>query len=321
MNYPAILTLVALLAAFFPLRSAAQAPESVMVVEAHSGKILFASNAGVKRPVASLTKIATAAVAIDWATATNTDLGRLNVTVPQVASLLGGPNPMSLRPGDRLTMRDALYSALLGSDNFAALTIADHVGREILSRRGAQGDPVREFVAEMNKLARVLGMLDTRFTNPHGLDTGKGAGVSTAVDMARLSVDAMRRPALNFIVRQEARQVTVFGVDGKRGFRVPNSNKLVGEPGIMGIKTGTTSAAGPCLATCMDREPLVRMRPDGTRAVTPRRLIVVVLNNPDRFNRTRALIRQGWASYDAWISAGGPVGDPKREILVVPQPR
>ncbi len=299
----------------------AQAPESVMVMEAHSGKILIASNAGAKRPVASLTKIATASVAIDWANATGVDMGKHHITVPATASLLGGPNPMKLQPGDRLTMRDALYSALLGSDNFAALALADHVGREVLNRRGRQGDPVREFVTEMNKLAAALGMSDTRFTNPHGLDTGRGAGVSTAADMAKLSVDSMRRPAFTFIVRQKSRQVSVFGPGGKREFRVPNTNQLIGEQGILGIKTGSTSAAGPCLATCMERDPLVRQMPDGTKGVTPRRLIVVVLNSPDRFNRTRSLLRQGWHNYDAWLAAGTPVPDPRREILQVPNPR
>ncbi len=321
MKHFPILKTAALLLASFPLSLSAQGPESIMVVEAHSGKILIAANAAVKRPVASLTKIATAAVALDWATATESDPGMLPITVPATASLLGGPNPMKLQPGDQLTMRDALYSALLGSDNFAALTIADHVGREILSRRGVQGDPVREFVVEMNKLAGALGMSDTRFTNPHGLDTGKGAGISTAADMARLSVDAMRRPAFTFIVRQESRAVSVSGAEGKRGFRIPNTNELIGEVGILGIKTGTTRAAGPCLATCIDRDPLVRELADGTKGVTPRRLILIVLNNPDRFNRTRSLIRQGWPLYDRWMESGTPVADPQREILTVPKPR
>jgi serine-type D-Ala-D-Ala carboxypeptidase (penicillin-binding protein 5/6) len=127
-----------------------------MVVEAHSGKVLVASNASAKRPVASLTKIATGAVAVDWAVATGADLGTLRITVPQTITLVGGPNPMNLQPGDRLTMRDALYSALLGSDNLAAITIADHVGREMLTRRGKNGEPVAEFVAEMNRLAKAL---------------------------------------------------------------------------------------------------------------------------------------------------------------------
>ncbi len=292
----------------------------VMVVEAHSGRILIASNAAEKRPVASLTKIATGAVAVDWALATGTDLGEVKLTVPQTVTMVGGPNPMNLQPGDRLTLRDALYSALLGSDNLAALSVADHIGREMLHRRGKNGDPVAEFVAEMNRLAKALGMTQTRFANPHGLDRKGVRQFSTAADMARLSIYAMRRNAFNFIVRQPDRTVKVTGASDERSYRVRNTNELIGREGILGVKTGTTQAAGPCLATCMDREPLLREKPDGTKGVTPRRLIVVVLNHPDRFNRTLGLLSQGWAVYDAWLAAGAPFNDRRREFLTVPEP-
>jgi hypothetical protein len=71
----------------------------------------------------------------------------------------------------------------------------------------------------------------------------------------------------------------------------------------------------------MDREPLVRNKPDGTKGATPRRMIVVVLNNPDRFNRARSLVQQGWSIYDPWLAAGAPVQNREREILSVPAPR
>lgn len=291
-----------------------------MVLEAYSGKVLVASKASEKRPVASLTKIATAVVAVDWAVATGNDPGKVMITVPQTITLVGGPNPMALQPGDRLTLRDALYSALLGSDNLAALTIADHVGREMLTRRGREGEPVAEFISEMNRLAKALGMSQTRFANPHGLERKGARAHSTAADIARLSVYAMRRNAFNFIVRQPDRQVRVEGATGARGYRVKNTNELIGEPGILGVKTGTTVAAGPCLSVCMDREPLVRTKADGTKGVTPRRLIVVVLNSPDRFNRARGLIRHGWSVYDAWLANGAPVQDRKREFITVADP-
>lgn len=291
-----------------------------MVVEAYSGKVLVASNAAAKRPIASLTKIATGAVAVDWAAASGADIGSLQITVPQTITLVGGPNPMNLQPGDQISMRDALYSALLGSDNLAALTIADHVGREILTRRGKNGDPVAEFVGEMNRLAKALGMTQTRFANPHGIERPRTKAFSTAADVARLSIYAMRRNAFSFIVRQPERQIRVQGAGGSRSYRIRNSNELIGEPGVLGLKTGTTPAAGPCLAVCMERDPLVRQKPDGSKGATPRRLVVVVLNNPDRFNRARGLIRQGWSVYDPWLEAGAPVQDRKREIISVPDP-
>ena len=292
-----------------------------MVVEAHSGKILVASNSSVKRPVASLNKIATAVVAVDWATAAGQDIANVQVVAPQTVTLVGGPNPMNLQPGDRLSLRDALYSAMLGSDNLAALTVADHVGREILARRGKNGDPVAEFVAEMGKLADAIGMNQTNFVNPHGLDIRNKKGYSTAADIARLSIYAMRRNAITFISRQPSRVVTVSGPTGDRKYTVRNTNELIGEQGILGLKTGATNAAGPCVSICMDREPLVRTKPDGTKGATPRRMIVVVLNNPDRFNRARSLVQQGWSIYDPWLAAGAPVQNREREILSVPAPR
>ena len=321
MKHFPILKTLSLLAVMLPSVVSAQAPESVMVVEAYSGKILVASNATAKRPIASLTKIATAIVTVDWAAATNTDLGTTIITAPQTITLVGGPNPMNLQPGDQLTLRDALYSALLGSDNLAALAIADHVGREILTRRGKEGDPVVAFVGEMNQLAKALGMTQSRFANPHGLERPGAKAFSTAADVARLSIYAMRRNAITFTVRQKERLVSVTGPTGKRGYRVKNSNELAGEPGILGLKTGTTNAAGSCVSVCMDRDPLVRQKPDGTKGATPRRLIVVVLDNPDRFNRARGLLRQGWAAYDPWLEAGAPVENREREILSVPSPQ
>ncbi|MEO7100979.1 MAG: serine hydrolase [Luteolibacter sp.] len=321
MKHFTIFKTMALLAAVLPTFLHAQDSESVMVMEAYSGKVLIASNASVRRPIASLTKIATGAVAVDWAIATGADIGTVNLTVPQTITLVGGPNPMNLQPGDQLTLRDALYSALLGSDNLAALTIADNVGREILTRRGKTGEPVAAFVDEMNKLGKAIGMTQTRFANPHGLEREGTKAYSTAADVARISIYAMRRNAFNFIVRQPDRQISVTGAGGKRSYRIKNTNELVGEPGILGVKTGTTNAAGPCVSVCMDRDPLVRQKPDGSKGATPRRLIVVVLNNPDRFNRARDLLRQGWATYDPWLAAGAPVQDRDRELINVPNPQ
>ena len=305
-----------------PFLAQAQMPESAMVVEAHSGRILIAENATVKRQVASLTKMATGVVALDWAEGSKLDPAAVTAVVPETATLLGGPNPLALQPGDQISLRDALYSALLGSDNLAALTVADCVGRELVQRRGGQGDPVAVFVDEMNRLAKALGMESTHFVNPHGL-TGKGrTNQSTAVDMARLAVHVMRRPAFSFMVRQKERSVSAKGPGGSRSFRVSNTNELLGVSTstgtVIGIKTGQTNAAGACLATCVERDALVMTGPQGNQWAVPRRLVVVVLGSSDRFGRTRGLIPQGWGIFDQWKAGGSVVGNPKREMLVVP---
>ena len=290
------------------------AQEAFMVVEAHSGKVFMAQNSNVKRPVASLTKIATGVVATDWAIATGQDLKKVMATVPESITRVGGPNPLNLQPGQQISLSDALYAALLGSDNLSAMTIADHIGRDINNRRRKNGDPIWTFVQEMNELARVLGMKNTKFLNPHGLELPKQEGFSTAADMAKLSIFAMRRPAFAFFVRQKSRTISVNG----KSLTLTNTNQLVGEEGIHGIKTGQTTPAGPCLATSMDKDPLVRNKPDGSKGATPRRMIVVLLNSPDRFGRTRGLLTSAWSQYDRWIAAGAPVKDRNREMLAVP---
>lgn len=311
-----ILALVSLVVS----RADAQGNEAVMVMEAHSGKVLVAHNSTVERPIASLTKIATGVLVVDWAEAAGVNLDKRIATVPAVVATTPGPNPMGLRPGERLTLRDALFSAILGSDNMAALTLADHVGREFLVRHGKGGDSGAEFVAQMNELAKALEMRKTKFRNPHGLELPESVNLSTAADIAKLSVYAMRRPGFTFVSRQKEREVRVEGDGGSRSFRVQNTNKLVSEV-IHGLKTGTTRAAGPCLAVAVERPPLVREQPSGDKAVTPRELIVVLLNSPDRFDRAKALIPRGWGIYDEWLSAGARVEDPRREIIKVPDPR
>jgi serine-type D-Ala-D-Ala carboxypeptidase (penicillin-binding protein 5/6) len=256
-----------------------------MVVEAHSGKVFLAQNSNIKRPVASLTKICTGVVATDWAIATGQDLKKVIATVPESITRVGGPNPLNLQPGQQISLSDALYAALLASDNLAAMTIADHIGRDMNNRRGRQEDPVWSFVKEMNELARVLGMRNTRFLNPHGLELPKQQGYSTAADLAKLSIYAMRRPAFAFFVRQKNRSISIAG----KSYSLTNTNQLVGESGILGIKTGQTIAAGSCLATSMEKDPLVRTKPDGTKGATPRRMIVVLRTFTSRMERLRPM--------------------------------
>ncbi|NNM28639.1 MAG: D-alanyl-D-alanine carboxypeptidase [Akkermansiaceae bacterium] len=299
---------------------ALKAAESVAVVEAHSGRILLAENATKRRPVASLTKVATAKVVLDWAKLTGAELGGM-ATVPVSAGTLGGANPMGLQAGDRISLRNALYSALLGSDNVAAHTLADHVGTAIVRARGGNGDPVKAFVDEMNSLGKAIGMKHTKFMNAHGMDNAKERGKSTALDMARLCIYAMRDAGFVFFVKQGSRKISFDRGGGAVEFQVKNTNKLLGEMGINGIKTGMTALAGECLATSSGRKPLVTKLPDGRSRVTSRELICVVLGSADRFGRTRVLVPQGWELYDRWMADGGVVENPARELLAVPNPR
>ena len=294
------------------------ARESYFVVEANSGRILLAEGSEQKRPVASLTKVATGIVALDWAKATGTDLGVEMLVPPSVASL-GGSNPMGLDPGDRISLRNALYSALMGSDNSAAQSIAHHVGFALQQARGDTGDPVKVFVAEMNTLAGALGMRHTRFSTPHGLYVQRSKGYSTATDMARLCIYAMRDPGFAFFVKQKSRALSFRHREVTKAFRVQNTNRLLGRMQINGIKTGLTSAAGQCLAASSELQPIVEKLPDGATRLTPRRLICIVLGSQDRFGQTETLMGQGWNLYNQWVESGA-VMTSVSERLVVPDP-
>ena len=295
----------------------AQAAESYVAVEAYSGKVVLELNADQKRPVASLTKIATAMVVLDWAELSKTSMASMAV-VPYEASLLGGSNPMGLAPGDRISLREAMYSMLLGSDNVAAYTLAAHAGRSIQARNGGNS-AVEAFVGEMNNLARALKMTSTHFANPHGMDTAKQRGSSTARDMARLSIYAMRNSGFLFYVKQKERVIASYRGNDKRAFKVANTHALLGKSNVNGIKTGSTVLAGDCAATSSEKKPIVQKLENGASRLTGRRLIIITLGSPDRWGMTQTLINQGWSAYDGWRQQGSPVTT-ARELIVVQDP-
>lgn len=168
---------------------------------------------------------------------------------------------MDLQPGDRLTLRDALYSTLLGSDNVSALTIASFVGRDLVSRRGS-GTPIAAFVSEMNNLARSLRMTKTRFTAPHGLDAGNAVSTSCALDMALLGMYSMQNPAFCYIVSQASRRIGVQSqTKGTTMYDISNNNKMMSTPGVDGIKAGSSRAAGQCLLLSATRNAIARRSP------------------------------------------------------------
>lgn len=280
----------------------AQTAQAYVVADATTGHVLDARGPAEKVQVASLTKIATAMVVLDWLKATGADVSQI-ATVPASAAEIGGVNPVGLVPGARLTLRDLLYSALLQSDNMAAQTLAEHVGRTLQG----EGTALERFVAQMNALARKLGMERTLFLNPHGLETERKMPYSTAEDMTRLGRYAMADSAFRFYVSQSERKIQVTRPDGSTAdYMLRNTNELVGSDAIDGVKTGMTRRAGECLIISAARDP--ESRPSGNGVVvTPRRLIVTVLGSGSRFADARMLLARGWQAYDAWAAQGRPM--------------
>jgi D-alanyl-D-alanine carboxypeptidase (penicillin-binding protein 5/6) len=291
---------ITLLAMVVPGR--AEEAAAYVVADSTTGFILNQYRSDKKLPIGSLTKIATAMVVLDWSEASNSDLSQVATVPDAAAQIAAGGQGTNLQPGDRCSLRDLLYAALMQSDNVAALTLADHVGRAI----GGGATPVENFVSQMNALARTKGMLNTKFLNPHGLDNlQRSVPYSTAADLAKLTSYAMGNSAFRFYVSQRERKITLFTQAGQSSYLLRNTNELLGINAIDGVKTGTTARAGQCVIISAAKPPDSRQQGD-VHVITPRRLNVVVLGATNRFPLAQSLLAQGWQIYDSWAAAGRP---------------
>jgi D-alanyl-D-alanine carboxypeptidase len=189
-----------------------------LVENAATGEVLTAHAAGTRLPIASITKLMTVLVTLEHA--------RLDdvVTVSRRTSQVG-ESTINLRPGERIAVRDLIEAALIQSANDAAWALAEHVG----------GGSVPRFVELMNAKARALGLAQTHFENPSGLDAE--GHYSSARDVTKLALVAMRKP----FVRRTVRQRTGIAA----GRPLATWNDLLGRfPGVIGVKTGHTALAG-----------------------------------------------------------------------------
>ena len=304
-----------LLALLFPaVRAVEAARTAYVIIDAQTGFVLEQAEARDKRQIGSLTKVATAMVVLDWSEKRGGDLNQV-ATIPPEAFVGTGENLVGFQPGDRITLRDLLYAALVQSDNVAAYTLANEVGAALQSvvPPAGKGGPVATFVGQMNFLAKSLLMERTRFSNPHGIDTDvKPMPFSTASDLARLTRYAMNKPAFRFYVAQKERQISFNRGNQKKAYLLRNTNELLGTNGVDGVKTGKTARAGDCLILSAHRD--AEIQKDGARTkVTPRNLIVVMLGSANRFTEGGQLLARGWQLYDQW-AAGGRMVDPKKTL-------
>ena len=303
------------LALFVGPASALLAAEASITVDAQSGFILEKFQPDKKRQIGSLTKIATAMVVLDWSAKQGGDLAQV-ATIPEGAFVGTSENNIGFQPGDTITLRNLLYAALVQSDNIAAYTLADHVGRALQEQLPPSGEtgrvtPVDVFVGQMNALAKHLGMERTRFLNPSGLDE-KEKPFSTAADIARLTRYAMNNAGFRFYVSQKEREIDFGRGSGRMRYLLRNTNELLGRDDIDGVKTGRTARAGDCLVLSAAHPSEVIQQGAGS-VVIPRRLIVVVLGSNDRFGEGAALLDRGWSLHENWVAAGRPF-DPKKAL-------
>jgi D-alanyl-D-alanine carboxypeptidase (penicillin-binding protein 5/6) len=190
-----------------------------LVEDGRTGEVLLAGNPARQVPIASLTKLMTVLLTLE-----RTQLSDIVTVSPEAAEV--GESSVHLRAGEQLTVRDLIEACLIQSANDAAWALADHVG----------GGSESRFVAMMNRRARQLGLSDTHFVRPDGLDAN--GHVSSARDVTTLARLLMRKPVVRQIVAM--RDATIAG-----GRRLHTWNDLLGSyPGVVGVKTGHTSAAG-----------------------------------------------------------------------------
>ncbi len=293
----------------------ARAAQASIAIDATTGHILAQFEPAKKRQVGSLTKIATAMVVLDWAAKNSGDLAQV-ATIPPEAFAGTSENNVGFQPGDTLTLRDLLYAALVQSDNIAAYTLADYVGRNfqgvVRQESATRASAVDDFVRQMNALAQHLGMERTRFLNPSGIDT-KEKPFSTAADLARLTRYAMNNAGFRFYVSQKEREITFGRGPTRLRYMLRSTNELLGTNEIDGVKTGRTQKAGDCLILSAAR-PAEVVQQGTTSLVTPRRLIVVLLGSADRFGEGAQLLARSWDTYDRWAASGRP-NDPKESVV------
>lgn len=228
---------------------------AAILIEADSGRVLYEHNADQQMLIASTTKIMTALVVLE-----SCDLDEM---VPITQAHMAEGSSMYLQPGEELTVETLLYGLLLCSGNDAALALADHCG-----------PGVEVFVEKMNDKAKELGLVNTSFANPNGLDDEQH--YSTARDMARLAAYAMENETFSRIVSTKS-----ITIDGRT---MTNHNKLLSRyEGCIGLKTGYTRAAGRTLVSCAVRDGM--------------KLIAVTLKDGNDWADHAALFDYGFSQY------------------------
>ena len=201
-----------------------------IIYDRNSKEAIYSKNISEKCKMASTTKIMTAIVVIE-----NTNLTDL-VEVSSKASSTGGSR-LGLSKLDKITVEHLLYGLMLKSGNDAAVALAENTGGN-----------VKNFVSMMNSKAKILGLLNTNFVTPHGLDNENH--YTTALDLAILTDYALKNDIFSKIVKTKNYTVLI----NNNPKNISNTNELLGTfDGIYGVKTGFTNGANRCLVTACKR--------------------------------------------------------------------
>ena len=271
-----------------------QRTPSYLALEAYSGRVLYTGNPNELRPIGMLTNVATALVVIDWINARHIDTGRILV-VPASACRWPQTNLLHLRPGDRISLRDALHSAIMWDDSACAATLAYACGSTI-----DPTDPETAFVNQMNQMARTIGMRSTWFKGSSGAIITQ----SDTHDIAKLGMYAMLKPSFRSICSLRS---YVASVNGTRTVTIINSNNMLSTPGVEGVRAARSTTAGACLILSATRQSVKLRNPrTGKLETYPQRLLIVVLgahSSESRYKIANLLLRDSWKAWEEWLES------------------
>lgn len=238
------------------------------------GDVLYSKNADARLPMASTTKIMTALVVSEH---TNPEQV---ITVPAEAVGVEGSSAYLIR-SEQLTVKDLLYALLLQSANDAAETLAVAVGGS-----------VEGFAALMNEKAAELGLVNTHFTNPHGLDDE--AHYTSAADLAVIAAGALENETLSEIMA--TKQYVSTSLSGITRYFTNHNRLLWSYEGAIGMKTGYTMRTGRCLVSAARRDGLT--------------LIAVTLRDPSDWQDHKRMLDYGFSRYEkVKLAAPGQISD------------
>ncbi len=239
---------------------------AAVIYDRKSKKIIWGKKENERRPMASTTKIMTAIVVLEHANLNDT------VTVSKKSGGTGGSR-LGLKAGDKITVENLLYGLLLVSGNDAAVALAEYVGGS-----------VEGFAKMMNEKAEELGLKDTHFVTPHGLDMQEH--YTTALELAEMADYALNIKKFAQIVNTKNITISING----RSKNLKNTNELLGNLyGVNGVKTGFTNGANRCLVTSVNRNGM--------------NIITVVLGadtKKDRTNDSVKLIEFAYQNYEIY---------------------
>ena len=204
-----------------------------LIYDRASGNILYEKNGNKQTHMASTTKIMTAIVVLE-----NSNLSDV-VTIDSKAAGTGGSR-LGLKKNDKITVNDLLYGLMLRSGNDAAVALANYVGGSI-----------EGFASMMNNKAKELGLANSHFVVPHGLDND--GHYTTAYELAKMADYALKIDKFKEIVSTKSTTISINGYPKA----INNTNQLLGSiEGVYGVKTGFTNGAGRCLVSACERDDL-----------------------------------------------------------------